>query len=207
MHRRIVLASNNAGKIREWQALLADLNCTVIPQGALHIGETEETAESFVENALFKARNAARASGLPALADDSGLVVDVLGGAPGVHSARYAGAAAGDAANVAKLLRELAGVPPANRTARFYCATVFLLHPADPCPAVGCGVWEGSIAMAPRGERGFGYDPVFLLPGAGRTAAELAAEEKNRLSHRAQAAVALLGALRRKLLPERGSPC
>ena len=194
---RIVLASNNPGKVREFAAALAELDLEITPQSAFGVPEVDETGLSFVENALLKARNATHHTGQPALADDSGLVVDALGGAPGIHSARYAGPGADDCANIAKLLHELCDVVPGQRTARFVCALTLLRHPADPLPLIALGTWEGAIALEPRGTNGFGYDPVFLPFGAtGNTAAELELMVKNRLSHRGQALLALRQQLR-----------
>jgi XTP/dITP diphosphohydrolase len=194
--KRIVLASNNPGKLREIAALLAPLGIEVIPQARLGIGEAEEPHDTFVENALAKARHASRASGLPALADDSGLCVDALGGAPGVRSAYYAGREGSreerDARNNAKLLASLGD----ERKAHYRCVMALVRGADDPEPLVAEGTWHGEIARAPRGANGFGYDPLFLLPERGVTAAELAPEEKNRLSHRACAAARLLAALR-----------
>jgi XTP/dITP diphosphohydrolase len=194
--RRLVLASSNPGKLREIAELFAPLGIEVIPQARLGIGEAEEPHETFVENALAKARHASRASGLPALADDSGLCVDTLGGAPGVHSAYYAGREGSreerDARNNAKLLASLGD----DRRARYVCVMVLVRSADDPQPLVAEGTWQGEIARAPRGANGFGYDPLFLLPARGLTAAELAPEEKNRLSHRGRAAAQLLEALR-----------
>lgn len=187
---RIVLASGNAGKAREIGALLAPTGIEVVSQAAFGLESADETGLTFIENALLKARHAAQGSGLPAIADDSGLVVDALGGAPGIHSARYAGDG-GDAANIARLLDALEGVPEAERTARFVCVAVFLRSPEDPLPVVCQGAWEGRIATRPRGAGGFGYDPVFLPLGDARSAAELAPEEKNRCSHRGRAFAAL----------------
>ena len=186
-HGAIVLASNNAGKVREINQLLAPSGISVRPQGELGIEEADETGLSFVENAIIKARHAAEASGLPAIADDSGLEVDALNGAPGIYSARYAGADADDRANCDKLLAALDGVPEAERGARFQCVMVYLRHAADPTPLICQGTWEGRILDAPRGENGFGYDPVFYVPEQGRSAAELDAPTKNALSHRGQA--------------------
>ena len=183
----IVLASNNAGKVREINQLLAPAGISVRPQSELGIDEAEETGLSFVENAILKARHAARASGLAAIADDSGLEVDALDGAPGIYSARYAGPGADDRANCDKLLAALDGVPEAERGARFQCVMVYLRHALDPTPLICQGTWEGRILHAPRGANGFGYDPVFLVPGLDRSAAELDADTKNRLSHRGQA--------------------
>ncbi|MBS3963808.1 MAG: RdgB/HAM1 family non-canonical purine NTP pyrophosphatase [Methylomonas sp.] len=182
---RIVLASGNAGKIREIQAMLQGVE--IIPQSQLHIAEPDETGCTFVENALIKARNAARHSGLPAIADDSGLVVDALNGAPGVISARYAGVGASDQANIDKLLLELADVPDERRTARFICLMVFMRHADDPTPVIAHGVWEGQILHQASGSHGFGYDPVFWVEQHRCSAAQLSPEVKNALSHRGQA--------------------
>jgi XTP/dITP diphosphohydrolase len=194
--KRIVLASNNPGKLREIAPLLAPLGIDVIPQSRLGIGEAEEPHDTFVENALAKARHASRASGLPALADDSGLCVDALGGAPGVHSAYYAGREGSreerDARNNAKLLASLGN----ERQAHYACVMVLVRCAGDPQPVVAEGAWHGEIARAPRGANGFGYDPLFLLPERGLTAAELPPEEKNRLSHRGRAVARLLELLR-----------
>lgn len=195
---KIVLATNNPGKTRELNALLADLPIEVLPQSAFDVPEIEETGLSFVENAILKARNAARHTGLPAIADDSGLVVHALAGAPGIRSARYAGAKATDQDNLEKLLADLRHVPEPQRQAHFHCLLVYLRHPEDPAPVIAEGVWEGVITHAPKGEHGFGYDPVFFVPSQGRTAAELPLELKNRLSHRAQALNRGLSALRRE---------
>jgi XTP/dITP diphosphohydrolase len=193
---RIVLASGNAGKVRELDAMLADLGVHVLPQSDFGVPEAEETGLSFVENAVLKARNAAAHTGLPAVADDSGIEVDALNGAPGIYSARYAGADGDAAANNAKLLAALAAVPPAARSARFRSVVVFMRHAEDPSPLIAEGAWEGSILDAPRGSGGFGYDPLFLVAGRDVSAAELPAEEKNRLSHRGQALRKLLAALK-----------
>jgi XTP/dITP diphosphohydrolase len=192
----LVLASGNRGKAREIGALLAPLGWTLLSQADLGVAEVEETGATFVENALLKARHAAGATGRAALADDSGLEVDALGGAPGVHSARYAGGA-GDAANVAKLLEALRGVPAARRTARFRCVLALVRSADDPAPLIAEGAWEGAIAEAPRGANGFGYDPVFLVPELGCTAAELEPAVKNARSHRGQALARLVAALAR----------
>lgn len=184
---RIVLATNNAGKLRELQALLEPLALEVVPLRQFTSAVAEETGLTFVENAILKARHAAQAAELPALADDSGLEVDALGGAPGIYSARYAGEQASDTENLDKLLSELRGRPPELRTARYCCALTFLRWDRDPFPLISQASWEGRIAAAPRGSGGFGYDPVFELPERGLTAAELPAEEKNRISHRALA--------------------
>lgn len=193
---RLVLASNNPGKLREIAQLLAPLAIEVIPQSRLGIAEAEEPHDSFLDNALAKARHASRASGLPALADDSGLCVDALGGAPGVHSAYFAGRAGSreerDARNNAKLLASLGG----ERGAHYSCVMALVRGAEDARPLVAEGTWRGEIARAARGANGFGYDPLFLLPERGLTAAELTAEEKNRVSHRGMALARLLAALR-----------
>lgn len=183
----IVLASNNAGKVREINQLLAHARIHVVPQGDYGVPEAQETGLSFVENAILKARNAAQHSGLAAIADDSGLEVDALRGAPGIYSARYAGADASDAQNVTELLRALESVPEHERSARFQCVMVYMRHAADPTPLICQGTWEGSILSSPQGENGFGYDPVFQVPSHGCSAAQLEAAVKNRLSHRGQA--------------------
>ncbi|MCW9089103.1 MAG: RdgB/HAM1 family non-canonical purine NTP pyrophosphatase [Gammaproteobacteria bacterium] len=192
---KIVLASGNAGKVREINQLLAGLDIEVVPQSDFGVPEAEETGLTFVENAILKARNAAQHTGLPAIADDSGLEVDALRGAPGIYSARYAGIGAGDEANLQKLLQALDGVTGAQRTARFQCLMVYMGHELDPTPIICQGSWEGVIAQAPAGDNGFGYDPVFQVPSHGCTAAQLDAAEKNRLSHRGQALQCLLHAL------------
>lgn len=183
----LVLATGNPGKIREFATLLADLPVVVRHQAEWPLEGAEETGLSFVENAILKARHVAAHTGLPALADDSGLEVDALQGAPGVYSARYAGVDASDADNRHKLLAALRGVPESERAARFQCLLVLLRHALDPTPIIVQGTWEGRIASAPRGEGGFGYDALFLVPGRDCTAAELDPAEKNRLSHRGQA--------------------
>jgi XTP/dITP diphosphohydrolase len=188
---KILVASGNPGKLREIEAILANYAIEAVPAAAFAIPEVEETGLSFIENAILKARHASRHAGLPALADDSGLEVDSLGGAPGIYSARYAGPGASDADNNAKLLAALRDVPPERRTARFRCVMAVLRHADDPSPFIAEGVWEGVILEQPRGTGGFGYDPLFLVPERGRASAELAAEEKNRLSHRARALHAL----------------
>ena len=184
---RIVLASSNRGKLAEFGALLADSGLELVPQTALGVQDIEETGLSFVENALLKARHAARITGLPALADDSGLCVAHLHGTPGLYSARYAGVHGDAAANNAKLLRELEGVPAAQRGAFFLCVLVLLQHADDPAPLVAEGRWHGRVLTGQRGTRGFGYDPLFLPDGQTASAAELEPALKNRLSHRGQA--------------------
>ena len=194
---KIVLASSNPGKLAELRALLEPVGMRVVSQDAFGVEPPEETGFTFVENALIKARAACATTGLSALADDSGVVVDALGGAPGVRSARYAGDDASDANNVAKLLEALAGVATPRRGAVFVCSIVYLRHARDPCPIVCEGVWEGRILDAPRGTGGFGYDPVFFIETLGRTAAELSRAEKNAVSHRGQALAQLLDRLAR----------
>jgi len=190
----IVMASNNAGKLREFASLLGEIGLDVRPQGAFDVPEAEEPFDTFVENALAKARHAARLTGLPALADDSGVCVNALGGAPGVYSARYAGEPKSDAANNAKLIADLAS--HADKSAYYYCVLVFVRHADDPQPVIADGVWKGEIISQARGEGGFGYDPYFLLPALGKTAAELSAAEKNAVSHRGQALRALVDKLK-----------
>lgn len=202
---RMVLATANAGKAREIAALLAPAGIEIVSQAAFGLEPVEETGATFIENALLKARHAAAGSGLPAIADDSGLVVDALAGAPGIHSARYSGTG-DDAANNRKLLAALDAVPAERRSARFVCVAVLLRHPADPLPLVFEGRWEGTIAAAPRGAGGFGYDPLFLPRGDTRSAAQLPPDEKNRLSHRGQAFGALLAGLRAAVPAGGGAP-
>jgi XTP/dITP diphosphohydrolase len=192
---RLVLATGNPGKLREMRDILAPWQVEVRSLADFTTRSADETGLTFVENALLKARFAATASGLPAIADDSGLEVDALQGAPGIYSARYAGPGASDAANNAKLLQDLAAVPDSQRTARYRCAMVFLRWPADPAPIVAQASWDGVIGRAPRGTGGFGYDPLFLVAGGPRTAAELAPADKNECSHRGQALRRLVAAL------------
>jgi XTP/dITP diphosphohydrolase len=187
MRERIVLASNNAGKVREFNQLLTDSGIEVIPQSEFSVAEIEETGLTFVENALLKARNAAAHTGLPAVADDSGLEVDALQGAPGIYSARYAGAGASDQDNVQKLLDALKNVPEKKRSARFQCLMVYMRHARDPTPRIFQGTWEGQILYETRGDNGFGYDPVFYVPAQRCSSAQLSPEVKNSLSHRGQA--------------------
>lgn len=182
---KLVLASGNAGKLKELQAMLADLPLQIVPQAELGVGDVPETGLTFVENALIKARHACDVTGLPALADDSGLIVDALDGAPGLYSARYAGSPTNDAANNAKLLDALRDVPAERRTARFYAVIVLLRHANDPQPLICEGSWEGRIIDELRGSNGFGYNPVFLDPLHGLTAAEMEPSLKNSISHRA----------------------
>ncbi|WP_018880195.1 RdgB/HAM1 family non-canonical purine NTP pyrophosphatase [Thioalkalivibrio sp. ALE9] len=197
--RRVVLATGNPGKLREIRALLEPLGLAVEAQSEHAVPEADETGLTFVENAILKARNAARHTGLPAIADDSGLEVDALHGQPGIYSARYAGPDGDDAANNAKLLEALAGVPPEQRGARFRAVVVYLEHAEDPAPIIAQGVWPGRIAEQASGAEGFGYDPLFFVPQEGCTSAELPPETKNRLSHRGQALQELGGALRARM--------
>ena len=196
--QRVVLASGNAGKLREFSELLADTGLILARQSEFGITPPPETGTTFLANALIKARNAARRTGLPAIADDSGIEVDALGGAPGVYSARYAGEDASDEANLAKLLGALAGLPDALRTARYRCVVVFVTDTHDAHPLVGEGTWEGRIIETRRGSGGFGYDPSFVPRGDTRTVAEMPQQEKNLHSHRAQALQAFLAALAAK---------
>jgi XTP/dITP diphosphohydrolase len=196
MSRRIVLASNNAGKVREFNELLLSSDFEVLPQSEFAVQEVEETGLTFVENAIIKARSAAAHTGLPAIADDSGLEVDALSGAPGIYSARYAGVGASDQDNLEQLLHDLEGVPNAQRTARFRCVMVYMRHAKDPTPQIFQGTWEGRILHAPQGENGFGYDPVFYVVERGCSSAELTSETKNSLSHRGQALRKLVAALK-----------
>lgn len=195
--KRVVLASSNAGKLREIQAVLAHCGVELVAQREFGVPDADETGLSFVENAILKARQAAELTGLPSLADDSGLEVDALAGAPGIHSARYAGIGAGDAANNAKLLTALREVPEAERTARFICVLVHMRHARDPMPQIYSGSWEGRILHEARGQNGFGYDPLFFVPSHRCASAELAPEVKNALSHRGQALRALASAWER----------
>jgi XTP/dITP diphosphohydrolase len=189
--RTLVVATANAGKLREFEAMLAGLPFKAVSQVALGVSSAEETGDSFAANALIKARHAAASTGAPAIADDSGLEVDALGGAPGIYSARYAGSGADEAANNAKLIASLAGLPMDARRARYRCVLVYVDGPEDPAPLEAHGTWDGFIIDSPRGSGGFGYDPYFWLPELAATAAELPAEERNRLSHRGSALRAL----------------
>ena len=195
----IVLASSNAGKVREINQLLTGLALTVRPQSEFGVTDAEETGLTFVENAILKARNAAAHTGLPAIADDSGLEVDALNGAPGIYSARYAGTGASDQENLEKLLADLDTVNEDARTARFQCLLVYLRHAQDPTPLICQGTWEGRILFKPRGDNGFGYDPVFYVPTHDCSSAELPPEVKNTLSHRGQALRKLVDALQTHL--------
>lgn len=184
---KVIVASDNLGKIKEIQSYLEDLFITLIPQKDYHVPSIEETGLSFIENALLKARHAAKYCDLPALADDSGLAVDALGGAPGIYSARYAGPLAKDKDNINKLLQATAHIPEENRQASFYCALVYVRNALDPVPIICLGKWDGTLLREPQGENGFGYDPIFYVPEAKCSAAELSDVQKNTLSHRAKA--------------------
>jgi XTP/dITP diphosphohydrolase len=194
---KIVLASGNQGKLKEFNRLLADKGLDVHTQAEFGVTDANETGLSFVENAIQKARHAALQTGLPAIADDSGLEVDALLGKPGIYSARFAGEHGNDTANNSKLLAELATIPNEQRTARFRCCIVFMKHAADPSPIIADASWEGCILHQPQGNNGFGYDPLFYVPSHDCSSAELPPEEKNRISHRGQALQLLL-----KLLPD-----
>jgi XTP/dITP diphosphohydrolase len=191
MSKKLVLATSNKGKLAELQPLLADAGYALVTQGELGVEDAVEDGLSFIENAILKARHACAATGLPALADDSGLVVDALDGEPGLYSARYAGAHGDSAANIAKLLERMQGLEGERRRAHFHCVIVLMRHARDPQPLVVEGRWPGYVLEAPRGEGGFGYDPVFLVPEQQHTAAELDPALKNRISHRGQALAAL----------------
>ncbi|WP_288388333.1 XTP/dITP diphosphatase [uncultured Alteromonas sp.] len=192
--QKIVLASGNQGKVREFTSLFAEYGVDVIAQKELGVEDVPETGTTFVENAIIKARHAAKVTGLPAIADDSGLVVDALGGAPGIYSARFAGEDATDSDNIDKLLSELAGSD--NRKAHFFCTLVFMRHAGDPVPLVSQGKWQGEILKSREGDGGFGYDPVFNVPSHNCTAAQLDKAEKNRISHRGNALAILLASMR-----------
>lgn len=194
--QKVVLATGNPGKVRELANLLADFGLDVVAQTELAVESAEETGLTFIENAILKARHAAQTTGLPAIADDSGLAVDALGGAPGIYSARYAGIDATDQENLEKLLVALKDIPDEQRGAQFHCVLVYMRHAADPTPLVFHGQWPGVIAHQPAGAAGFGYDPIFYVPELDKTAAELTREEKHAVSHRGQALKLMLDALR-----------
>ncbi|BBL29414.1 XTP/dITP diphosphatase [Pantoea ananatis] len=194
--QKVVLATGNPGKVRELADLLADFGLDVVAQTELGVESAEETGLTFIENAILKARHAAQVTGLPAIADDSGLAVNALGGAPGIYSARYAGEDASDQQNLEKLLQALENTPDGQRQAQFHCVLVYLRHAADPTPLVFHGAWEGEITQTASGEGGFGYDPVFWVPALGKTAAELTKAEKGKVSHRGKALTLLLEAMR-----------
>lgn len=194
--QKVVLATGNAGKVRELADLLGNFGLDVVAQTELGVESAEETGLTFIENAILKARHAAQITGLPAIADDSGLAVDVLGGAPGIYSARYAGLEASDQQNLEKLLAALKDVPDEQRKARFHCVLVYMRHAEDPTPLVCHGCWEGQITREAAGQGGFGYDPIFFVPSEGKTAAELTRDEKRAISHRGQALKLLLEAMK-----------
>ena len=194
--QKIVLASNNKGKVREFGDMLSSLNMEVIPQATFNIEDADETGLTFVENAIIKARHASAIAGLPAIADDSGLEVDALKGAPGIYSARYSGEGATDEKNLLKLLEALKDVPEEKRTARFQCVLVYMRHAEDPTPLICQGTWEGIISTEAHGENGFGYDPIFYVPTHNCSAAQLGSDVKNAISHRGQALNKLLTALK-----------
>lgn len=194
--QKVVLATGNAGKVRELAHLLADFGLDVVAQTELGVESAEETGLTFIENAILKARHAAAVTGLPAVADDSGLAVDFLGGAPGIYSARYAGVDASDQQNLDKLLVALKDVPQGQRSAQFHCVLVYMRHAEDPTPLVCHGSWAGEITFAQAGEGGFGYDPIFYVPELSKTAAELSREEKSAVSHRGQALKLLFAAMK-----------
>ncbi|EOE6915069.1 XTP/dITP diphosphatase [Cronobacter turicensis] len=194
--QKVVLATGNAGKVRELASLLQEFGLDVVAQTELGVESAEETGLTFIENAILKARHAAQVTGFAAIADDSGLSVDALGGAPGIYSARYAGSDASDRENLEKLLVALHDVPDEQRQAQFHCVLVYMRHADDPTPLVFHGVWSGVITRAPAGQGGFGYDPIFFVPSLGKTAAELTREEKSAISHRGQALQLLLEAMR-----------
>lgn len=188
----IVLATGNQGKVKELSALLAQHQIEIVPQSDFNVPDVAETGTTFIENAIIKARHAAKITGLPAIADDSGLEVDALNGAPGIYSARYAGSDADDQQNNQKLLNALKDVPTEKRTARFHCVLVYMRHSDDPTPIVCHGVWEGSIINEPIGEQGFGYDPLFWQADLNMTSAQLPRDLKNKLSHRGKALAELV---------------
>ena len=194
--QKVVLATGNAGKVRELADLLRDFGLDVVAQTELGVESAEETGLTFIENAILKARHAAQVTSLPAIADDSGLAVDVLGGAPGIYSARYAGLEASDQQNLEKLLATLKDVPDEQRKAQFHCVLVYLRHAEDPTPLVFHGSWDGEITREAAGAGGFGYDPIFYVPSEGKTAAELTRDEKRAISHRGQALKLLLEAMK-----------
>jgi len=194
--QKVVLATGNPGKVRELADLLGTFGLDIVAQTDLGVESAEETGLTFIENAILKARHAAKITGLPAIADDSGLAVDALGGAPGIYSARYAGEDASDRQNLEKLLTALEQVPDEQRQAQFHCVLVYLRHAEDPTPLVFHGSWEGVITRTAAGEGGFGYDPIFSVPALGKTAAELTKDEKRALSHRGKALKLLLEAMR-----------
>lgn len=197
--QKIVLATGNPGKVAELSAMLAPLSLEIVPQTELSVPDADETGLTFVENAIIKARHAAKLTGLPAIADDSGLAVDALGGAPGIYSARYAGQSATDSDNIAKLLQALTDVPASQRQAQFHCVLVYLRHAEDPTPLIAHGVWQGEITLNTQGDGGFGYDPIFFVPDLNCTSAELSKAEKAKVSHRGKALQLLLAQLSQRV--------
>ncbi len=197
--QKIVLATGNPGKVAELSAMLAPLSLEIVPQTELSVPDADETGLTFVENAIIKARHAAKLTGLPAIADDSGLAVDALGGAPGIYSARYAGQSATDSDNIAKLLQALTDVPTNQRQAQFHCVLVYLRHAEDPTPLIAHGVWQGEITLNTQGDGGFGYDPIFFVPALNCTSAELSKAEKAQVSHRGKALQLLLAQLSQRI--------
>ncbi|MEP0177250.1 MAG: XTP/dITP diphosphatase [Paraglaciecola sp.] len=195
----VVLATGNQGKVKELANMLSGLNIKVLPQSEFAVGDVAETGTTFVENAIIKARHAAKVTGLPAIADDSGLAVDALGGAPGVYSARYSGDNATDQSNILKLLEAMADVPANKRQAKFLCVLVFMRHADDPTPIICQGEWSGHITTEQGGKNGFGYDPIFWVQEQNCTSAQLTPEQKNALSHRGKALKQLLAQLQQKI--------
>ncbi|WP_028299952.1 RdgB/HAM1 family non-canonical purine NTP pyrophosphatase [Oceanospirillum beijerinckii] len=196
--QKLVLASGNKGKLKEFGQVLAPLGFEVVPQSEFNVPEVDETGLTFVENALLKAREASRVSGLPAMADDSGIEVDALNGAPGIYSARFSGPGATDQKNNDKLLQELSGLTEQERSARYWCVLVYLRHADDPTPIIAQGSWEGRILEAPQGDGGFGYDPLFWVESESCAAAQLTPEQKNKLSHRGKATLDLVAQLKQR---------
>jgi len=193
--KRVVLASNNPGKLREISEMMTGLHLEILPQSKFNVPEIEETGLTFVENAILKARNASKCTGLPAIGDDSGIELDALNGEPGIYSSRYAGEGASDAANLIKLVEVVRQIPEDKRITRFICLMVYLRHATDPAPVIAEGIWEGIAVTEPKGKNGFGYDPMFFVPGYNCTSAELPPEIKNQISHRAQALKKLIAQL------------
>lgn len=199
MSKKVVLATGNKGKVKELARMLSDLNIEVLPQSEFDVTEVAETGSTFVENAIIKARHAAKQTGLPAIADDSGLAVDALGGEPGVYSARYSGDQATDQSNITKLLDAMADIPKPQRQAKFLCVLVFMRHADDPTPIICQGEWVGEITTEQQGENGFGYDPVFWVEEKNCSSAQLSPEQKNELSHRGKALKQLLAQLQSQM--------
>lgn len=204
--QKIVLATGNPGKVAELSAMLAPLSLEIVPQTELSVPDADETGLTFIENAIIKARHAAKLTGLPAIADDSGLAVDALGGAPGIYSARYAGQGATDNDNIQKLLQALADVPQSQRQAQFHCVLVYLRHAEDPTPLIAHGIWHGEITLHPHGDGGFGYDPVFFVPELTCTSAQLSKTAKAQVSHRGKALQLLLAQLSQRVQIDQRAP-